>query len=86
MKEAVEKFMRENWLDYLADQQITLWDDTDPEELRWYVSRECVDEYLEHAEDNGEVVQLHMIIWKLIDWKKLTSEAIEIAKIKKAGG
>lgn len=89
MKDEVMDFMREHWIDYLAEQQVMVWE-FDKEEgvlnldarMDLFDCRHAVKDHLEYAEPNPENVNLHKIIWPFIQWQKVSDETHKLAEIK----
>ena len=89
MKEDVMDFMREHWIDYLAEQQTMIWEwDSEggtlnlDDRMDLFDCRHMVKDHLEYAEPNPENVHLHKIIWPYIQWQKVADETYKLAEIK----
>ena len=85
-KKHLDKFMQKHWAGYLADWQKDQWDEDvtssapDDNMLTPIGTEELVYDFIGNVEENKEVKDIYPLIWDSIDWKKLTKDAIRIAK------
>ena len=85
-KKHLDKFMQKHWAGYLADWQKDQWDEDvtsslpDDNMLTPLGTEELVYDFIGNVEENKEVKDIYPLIWDSIDWKKLTKDAIRIAK------
>jgi len=81
-KKYLDTFMREHWAGYLADWQKDQWAEDTDDRLSPSVTEDIVYHFILDIEESSEVKDFYPLIWDSIDWKKLTKDAIRIAKKK----
>ena len=80
-KKYLDTFMRKHWAGYLADWQKDQWAEDTDDRLSPSVTEDIVHDFIWNGiEESSEAKDFYPLIWDSIDWKKLTKDAIRIAK------